>query len=53
MICVSYGQKYLVNKHEKGNSEKEEDHLAAIVFNALGLMHNEEMRKIVPDYAKE
>jgi hypothetical protein len=46
-------QKYLSNKHELGNCEVEEDHLSAIVFNVFGLIHNEEMRKINKDYAKE
>jgi len=34
-------QKYLANKYEDGDTEKDEDHLAAIVFNALGIMHEE------------
>lgn len=34
--------KYLVNKHEGGNEEVNEDHLAAIVFNVFGIMHEEE-----------
>ena len=33
--------KYLKNKHEGGNDEPEEDHLAAIVFNTFGIMHEE------------
>lgn len=37
--------KYLINKYENGNLEKQEDHLAAIVFNAFGIMHEEEVRK--------
>lgn len=37
-------QKYLANKYEGGNVEKEEDHLSAIVFNVFGIMH-EELRK--------
>ncbi len=46
-------QKYLSNKYELGNCEKEEDHLSAILFNVFGLIHNEEMRKTNKDYAKE
>jgi hypothetical protein len=34
--------KYLVNKYEKGDLEKNEDHLSAIVFNTFGIMHEEE-----------
>lgn len=34
-------QKYLVNKYEGGKEEPEEDHMAAIVFNALGIIHEE------------
>ena len=33
--------KYLENKYEKGTREPEEDHLAAIVFNVFGIMHEE------------
>lgn len=33
--------KYLVNKYEKGNEEKGEDHLSAIIFNTFGIMHEE------------
>ncbi len=44
--------KYIVNKHEGGNEEKEEDHLSAILFNTFGLIHNQEIRKINKDYAK-
>lgn len=37
--------KYLSNKHEFGGLETEEDHLAAMVFNIFGIMH-EEARQI-------
>lgn len=37
--------KYLTNKLEGGDLEKGEDHLAAIVFNTFGLMHEEERSK--------
>lgn len=33
--------KYFENKYEGGTVEKEEDHLAAIVFNTFGIMHEE------------
>lgn len=36
--------KYFTNKYEEGDLEKEEDHLAAMVFNIFGIMH-EEARK--------
>lgn len=41
---VRHLQKYLANKHENGEDEKDEDHLSAIVFNIFGIMH-EEARK--------
>jgi hypothetical protein len=34
--------KYMVNK-EGGSLEPEEDHLAAIVFNAFGIMHEQDL----------
>jgi len=34
-------QKYFENKYEDGQMEKEEDHLSAILFNVLGIMHEE------------
>ena len=34
-------QKYLENKYEDGDVEVEEDHLAAMVFNIFGIMHEE------------
>lgn len=37
--------KYFRNKYENGSDEPNEDHLAAIVFNALGIMHEEEHAK--------
>jgi hypothetical protein len=39
-------QKYLANKYENGNVEKEEDHLSAILFNAFGIIHEEERAKL-------
>lgn len=41
---VRHLQKYLANKYEKGTEEVSEDHLAAMVFNIFGIMH-EELRK--------
>lgn len=38
--------KYFRNKYEGGNDEPDEDHLAAIRFNADGIMHQEERGKI-------
>jgi hypothetical protein len=32
--------KYLRNKYENGNDEKDQDHISAILFNAFGLLHN-------------
>ena len=34
-------QKYIENKYEEGVVEREEDHLAAMVFNIFGIMHEE------------
>jgi len=50
---VRHVQKHLANKHENGNEENKEDHLSAIVFNTLGLMHNQEQRKQDKKYATE
>jgi len=33
--------KYMINKYEGGDLEKDSDHLAAIVFNIFGIMHEE------------
>ena len=38
-------QKYMENKYEGGTVETEQDHLAAIVFNVFGIMHEEEGKK--------
>lgn len=38
---VRHLQKYLANKYEGGTTEKEEDHIAAMVFNLFGIMHEE------------
>lgn len=34
-------QKYLENKYEDGQIERQEDHLSAIVFNVFGIMHEQ------------
>jgi hypothetical protein len=39
---VRHVQKYLANKYENGDFEKEEDHLSAILFNVFGIIHEEE-----------
>ncbi len=43
-------QKYFANKYEGGVIEKNEGHLEAIIFNALGILHEEEhvKQKIKP-----
>lgn len=38
--------KYFRNKHENGQDELDQDHLAAIVFNIFGIMHEEEQAKL-------
>jgi hypothetical protein len=38
---VRHIQKYLANKYEGGDTEKEEDHLSAVLFNVFGIMHEE------------
>jgi len=39
---VRHLQKYLANKYEGGNVEKDEDHLSAMLFNVFGIIHEEE-----------
>lgn len=36
---VRHLQKYLANKYENGQTEVNEDHLSAMVFNIFGIMH--------------
>lgn len=36
--------KYMVNKYERGDEEKDQDHLSAIVFNVFGIMHEEKKK---------
>jgi len=36
---VRHLQKYLANKYEGGNCEKEEKHIEAIIFNCFGILH--------------
>lgn len=50
---VRHIQKYLANLYENDDTEREEDHLSAILFNVFGLIHNEEQRKKNKDYARE
>jgi hypothetical protein len=42
---VRHLQKYLANKYEGGTTEINEDHLSAILFNAFGIIHEEEREK--------
>ena len=42
---VRHLQKYLENKYEQGIDEVNEDHLSAIIFNANGIIHEEERVK--------
>ena len=37
---------YLRNKYENGNDEPEVDHLAAVIFNVFGVIHEEEQKKL-------
>lgn len=46
---VRHLQKYLANKYEGGQTERDEDHLSAILFNVFGIMHEEETAKRVED----
>lgn len=39
---VRHLQKYLSNKYEWWDTEVEEDHLSAILFNTFGIIHEEE-----------
>lgn len=42
-------QKYFENKYEGGTIEVNEDHLAAILFNVFGIMHEEDrLKKLSP-----
>lgn len=42
---VRHLQKYLANKYEGAKIETEVDHLSGIIFNALGILHEEERAK--------
>ncbi len=42
---VRHMQKYLENKYENGTIEINQDHLAAMIFNIFGIMHEEERAK--------
>lgn len=44
---IRHLDKYMRNKYENGNDEKEEDHLSAIIFNTFGIMHEEEQKKLI------
>lgn len=43
---VRHVDKYMRNKYENGKDELETDHLCAILFNAFGLIHEEEQSKL-------
>lgn len=43
---VRHLEKYIRNKYENGQDELEEDHLSAIVFNTLGIMHEQAMERL-------
>lgn len=43
---IRHFDKYIRNRYENGSDEPNEDHLSAIVFNAMGIMHEEEQDKI-------
>ena len=43
---VRHLQKYLSNKYEGGNCEKEEDHLSAMLFNVFGIIHEEQRNEL-------
>ncbi len=45
---VRHLQKYMENKYEQGVVETGEDHLAAMLFNICGIMHEEERVKKLP-----
>lgn len=43
---IRHLDKYMRNKFENGNDELDQDHLAAMVFNIFGIMHEEEQIKL-------
>lgn len=45
--AIRHLDKYLRNKYENGQDEINEDHLCALVFNVIGLIHNREQRKLL------
>lgn len=42
---IRHLQKYMANKYEGGEEERDEDHLCAMLFNICGIIHEEERRK--------
>jgi hypothetical protein len=42
---VRHVQKYLANKYEGQDIEKQEDHLSAMLFNIFGIIHEEQRKK--------
>jgi len=47
---VRHLQKYFENKYEDGVCEVDDDHLAAMIFNICGIMHEEERANKTPDH---
>lgn len=43
---VRHLQKYLANKYEEQDLEKESDHLCGMLFNIFGILHEEETERI-------
>lgn len=43
---IRHYQKYMVNKYEWWQIELDKDHISAIIFNAFGILHEEEMQKL-------
>lgn len=46
---IRHLDKYMRNKFENGNDELDQDHLAAMVFNIFGIMHEEEQIKLTEE----
>lgn len=42
---IRHWVKYMKNKYEGGKDEPLEDHISAIIFNAFGILHEEERAK--------
>lgn len=42
---IRHWVKYMKNKYEGGQDEPDEDHISAIIFNAFGILHEQERNK--------